>query len=157
MWSPKSLQPVWSAVRSDWAKQLVVALEEFLENGHRPWSPRSKSKILAVVEELGLLDSDFALNKNYVFDVEWDKRWWREQGILHIHPTMLVAQKPFEGSVDRGPSPYSYHPHFYPLDDFPDPASPMKKGLAAATVLCPEWNIHVTPGSECSYCGEIHS
>lgn len=144
-------------MKSDWAKPLGVALEEFLKNGHEPWTAKDKSKILAVVEELGLIDGKFAFNKSHVFDVEPDKEGWRDQGILHIYPTFLMAQKPFKGSFeDRKPS-HPHHPHRYELEHWVDRSSPMKKGSLPSTVLCPQYNIHVNPGIDCSYCGEIHS
>jgi hypothetical protein len=112
-------------------------------------------KIKDVVQELGLDGARFAFNSHQVFDVEEDNHWKKDQGVLHIHPTMLVSQVPFKGSIDRGIKPYPLHRHFYALSNFTEKSSSTAADKPSNEVLCPKlWHL-VPAGFECM-CGDTH-
>ena len=143
-------------VDDPWAGTLSEAMLKFqVDYGKSPWPAGDVKKIETVVDELGLRGCRFACNSNYVFDVDENNIWKRNQGILHIHKTMLVATKPFSGSIDRGLDPYPTHPHFYGFSDFRDKSSSQKSQDMGNKVWCPKTFQMVPIGFEC-VCGEIH-
>ena len=142
--------------KDDWASDLDKALTSFvIEKSKTQWPASDMKKIKEVVLELGLGGARFAFNSNQVFDVEEDNPWKKDQGILHIHPTMLVSQKPFKGSIDRGIKPYLLHRHFYALSNFVDKSSGVNRTELPNQVFCPQLFIWVAAGFECT-CGNIH-
>jgi hypothetical protein len=76
---------------------------------------------------------------------------------VHIHPTMIVARKPYVGSIDRGNDPFPHFPHYLGLEGWVDHTSRNQTKFDIQHVLCPTSFVHVPVGSECGYCGEIHS
>ena len=139
-----------------WATTFSDALVRFqVGKGKSPWPSSDLKKINDVVDELKLRDCRFSCNSSHVFDVDEENKWKRDQGVLHIHKTMLVARRPFTGSVDRGPTPYPEYPHFFPLSGFVEKGSPLKVDEFDNTVLCPTRFIRVPAGFECE-CGEVH-
>ena len=139
-----------------WATSFSDAMTRFQVNYWKSnWPKSDLKKINEVVDELKLRDHRFSCNSSQVFDVDEDNMWKRDQGILHIHKTMLVARRPFTGSVDRGPTPYPEYPHFFPLSGFVEKGSPSKVDEFDNTVLCPTRFIRVPAGFECE-CGEVH-
>jgi hypothetical protein len=136
---------------------LDKALTSFvIEEKTTQWPKSDIAKIKEVVQELGLDGARFAFNSNQVFDVEEDNPWKKDQGILHIHPTMLVSQVPFKGSIDRGIKPYPLHRHFYPLSNFTEKSSSKTADRPSNEVLCPKLGFLVPTGFECM-CGEVHT
>lgn len=153
---------------------ISIALEIF-ESSHRKFSTADKEKILEAVSELGLSEEDFTPIDSYLFDTNWrmyqdftesQKRVFSEtpffsveqdlQGTIRIHPTMIVAKKPFVGSQDRGLRPYPFHRHHYELSGWVDKEGRGRMGIPLAPeVLCPKLFIRVPVGSECQ-CGEVH-
>ena len=79
-----------------------AALRQF--RGEKSYGTADMAVIMEAVGALGV--TDFLLHEDYVYDVS---------DIVHIHPTMIVASRPFPGSVDRGSLPYPDCPHFRPL------------------------------------------
>lgn len=143
--------------KEDWASDLDKALTSFvIENSKTQWPASDMTKIKEVVLELGLDGARFAFNSNLVFDVEEGNPWKKNQGVLHIHSTMLVSQVPFKGSIDRGIEPYPLHRHFYALSNFVDKSSGVAKPEMPNQVLCPHRFIWVAAGFECS-CGDTHN
>lgn len=142
---------------TEYGTSLEKALTAFVdENKTTPWPAGDIKKIKEVVQELGLESERFAFNSSHVFDIDEENLWMRDQGILHIHPTMLVAQQSFSKSIDRGPKPYPLHTHFFALSNFLEKSSGTKKIEAANQVFCPNYFIHVPADNEC-LCGEIHT
>jgi hypothetical protein len=141
----------------DWASELDKALTSFvIVNSKTQWSASDLKKIKEVVQELGLAGARFAFNSSHVYDVDEEKIWMRDQGVLHMHPTMLVATRSFSGSVDRGEKPYPLHRHFYPFSNFTDKSSSSTSDKHSNDVLCPKLGYLVPAGFECM-CGEIHT
>ncbi len=141
---------------TEWGTSLEKALTAFVvDNSKTPWPSSDVRKIKEVVQELGLESARFAFNSSHVFDIDEEHQWMRDQGVLHIHPTMLVAQKSFSNSTDRGPKPYPLHTHFCALSNFLEKSSGVAKEEAVNQVLCPKCFIKVAIGREC-FCGEIY-
>ena len=142
--------------KEDWASDLDKALTSFLiEYSKTQWPASDLKKIKEVVLELGLDGARFAFNSTHVYDVDEENIWMRDQGVLHMHTTMLVATRSFSGSVDRGESPYPLHRHFYPLSNFTKKSSSTAADKPANEVLCPKLVYLVPAGFECM-CGDIH-
>ena len=142
--------------KEDWASDLGKALTSFvIENSKTQWPASDFKKIKEVVLELGLAGARFAFNSTHVHDVDEENIWMRDQGILHIHPTMLVAMRSFSGSVDRGEKPYPLHRHFYPLSNFTGKSSSTAAAKPSNEVLCPKLGYLVPAGFECM-CGDTH-
>ena len=142
--------------KEDWASDLDKALTSFvIENSKTPWPASDRKKIKEVVLELGLDGARFAFNSTHVYDVDEENIWMRDQGVLHMHPTMLVATRSFSGSVDRGERPYPLHRHFYPLSNFTEKSSSTAADKPANEVLCPKLGYLVPAGFECM-CGDTH-
>ena len=153
--------------------KLTVALDSF-ESGHQKFTTADREKIVKVVDELGLAETDFIFIGSYIFDALWrsyDRFTVSQQseiaaiqfvyeheiqGTIRIHPTMIVAKKSFTGSQDRGLKPYPFHRHHYELSGWIDRDGSSGGRLPkAAEVLCPKLFILVPVGSECQ-CGERH-
>ena len=152
--------------------ELAVAI---FEQMHQKFSLVDKDKIFEVVEELNLWQEDFTSLHPYIFDTNWrnypgftkaeeqvraQTPFFNEeqdkQGIVRIHPTMILAQKRFSGSIDRGAKPYPFLRHHYELGRWVDKSG--RSGierLKAPEVLCKKLFIRVPVGSEC-VCGERH-
>lgn len=142
--------------RNNWASDLDKALTAFvIEKSKTQWPESDRKKIKEVVQELGLTDARFAFNSSHVYDVDEEKIWMRDQGVLHMHPTMLVATRSFSGSIDRGDKPYPLHRHFYPLSNFMEKSSSTASDKYSNDVLCEKLGYLVPAGFECM-CGEIH-
>ena len=117
-------------------------------NSNKKYPSSDISKMTAVAREFGL--AEFEVKANFVRDVD---------DILHIHPDMLVARRPFQGSRDRrltDDNPYPNHPHFCQLSGWSDAGSKSLESKGIEKVLCPEWGIQVPPDKECGFCGGIH-
>ena len=141
----------------DWASDLDKALTAFvIEKSKTQWPESDRKKIKEVVQKLGLAGARFAFNSSHVYDVDEEKIWMRDQGVLHMHPTMLVATRSFSGSIDRGETPYPLHRHFYPLSNFMDKSLGTASDKHSNDVLCNKLGYLVPAGFECM-CGEIHS
>jgi hypothetical protein len=135
---------------------LEAALTLFeIDGAHRKFTSSDRIKIKEVASELGLDNQDFAINKSYVYDIDENDRYSRDHGILHIHPTMLVARKEFKGSINRGPIPYELFPHFLALDHFMERSVGPIGRAGSNTVLCASSCLMVPAGFEC-ICGEVH-
>jgi hypothetical protein len=142
--------------KEDWASDLDKALTSFLiEYSKTQWPASDLKKIKEVVLELGLDGARFAFNSTHVYDVDEVNIWMRDQGVLHMHPTMLVATRSFSGSVDRGERPYPLHRHFYPLSNFTEKSSSTSADKPSNEVLCPKLGYLVPAGFECM-CGDTH-
>ena len=115
------------------------AIKTFEGQGHKQYPPSDVKKILAAVEELGF--SDFKITKLYITDLS---------NVLHIHPTMIVSGRSFDGSVDRGPEPYRAWPHFVDLDGMHDLGKSKKETIGA--IQCPDFHNPFPVTSECE-CG----
>jgi hypothetical protein len=90
------------------------ALTEFEQGRKKKLTPADKAKIVSVVEELKLRTFEIRYRNSGATPV-----FIRDTAdTLHIHSTMLVAQRRFRNSVNRGPKPYKKHPHFFALGDF---------------------------------------
>ena len=140
----------------DWATNLDKALNSFvIEQKTTQWPKSDITKIKEVVQELCLTGARFAFNSSHVYDIDKEHPFMRDQGVLHVHPTMLVATRNFSGSIDRGEKPYPLHRHFFPLSNhryrFPSTTSDKPSNL----VLCPKLMYLVPAEFECM-CGEIH-
>lgn len=85
---------------------LETALAEFRKN-----QQLFSALALAIIREslAGAVKLNFELSDDFVSDTD---------DLFHIHSTMIVAQQPFPGSVDRGPEPYKKWPHFRQLPNF---------------------------------------
>ena len=141
----------------DWATNLDKALNSFvIEQKTTQWPKSDIAKIKEVVQELGLTGAGFAFNSSHVYDVDEEKIWMRDQGVLHMHQTMLVATRSFSGSVDRGEKPYPLHRHFYQFSNFTDKSSSSTSDKHSNDVLCKKLGYLVPAGFECM-CGEIHT
>ena len=142
--------------KEDWASDLDKALTAFvIEKSKTQWPESDRKKIKEVVQELGLAGARFAFNSSHVYDVDEENIWMRDQGVLHMHPTMLVATRGFSGSVDRGERPYPLHRHFYPLSNFTEKSSSTAADKPSNEVLCPKLGYLVPAGFECM-CGDTH-
>ena len=140
----------------DWATNLDKALNSFvIEEKKTPWPKSDLAKIKEVVQELGLAGARFAFNSSHVYDIDEEHPFMRDQGVLHVHPTMLVATRSFSGSIDRGEKPYLLHRHFYPLSNFTEKSSGSASDKHSNDVLCNKLGYLVPAGFECM-CGEIH-
>ena len=84
---------------------LESALREFMSGRRRGYSASDQKYIYEVVNFLGLHDV-FEVKDDYVTDANH---------VIHIHPRMIVASKPFPGSINRGTRPYLVHTHFRKL------------------------------------------
>jgi hypothetical protein len=141
----------------DWATKLDKALNSFvIEEKTTQWLKSDIAKIKEVVQELGLTGARFAFNSSHVYDIDEEHPYMRDQGVLHVHPTMLVATRSFSGSIDRGEKPYPLHRHFYPFSNFPDRSSSSTSDKPSNLVLCPKLMYLVPAGFECM-CGEVHA
>ena len=139
-----------------WASELDKALNAFvIDNSKRQWPDRDRKKIKEVVQELGLAGARFAFNSSHVYDIDEEHPFMRDQGVLHVHPTMLVATRHFSGSIDRGEKPYPLHRHFYPLSNFIEKSLSTESEKHLNDVLCLKLGYLVPTGFECM-CGEIH-
>ena len=140
----------------DWATNLDKALNSFvIEQKTTQWPKSDITKIKEVVQELDLAGARFAFNSSHVYDIDEEHPFMRDQGVLHMHPTMLVATRSFSGSIDRGEKPYPLHRHFYPLSNFTEKSSSTASDKPSNEVLCPKLGYLVPAGFECM-CGEIH-
>jgi hypothetical protein len=140
----------------DWATNLDKALNSFvIEEKTTQWPKTDIAKIKEVVQELGLTDARFAFNSSHVYDVDEEDIWKRDQGILHIHPEMLVAIRSFSGSVERFVKSYPLHRQFFPLSNYRDRSPSTTSDKPSNEVLCPKLMYLVRAGFECM-CGEIH-
>jgi hypothetical protein len=103
----KSLNMTCYIEVTEWGTSLEKAFTAFVvDNSKTLWPTIDVKKIKEVVQELGLESARFAFNTSHVLDIDEEGQWMRDQGVLHIHPTMLVAQQRFSNSTDRGPKPY---------------------------------------------------
>ena len=84
---------------------LENALREFMSSRQRGYSAADQKCIYEVVNFLGL-NNVFEVKDDYVTDPEQ---------VIHIHPRMIVASRPFPGSINRGSRPYPVHTHFRKL------------------------------------------
>ena len=84
---------------------LENALREFMSGRQRGYSASDQRCIREVVDFLGLHDL-FEVKDDYVTDPEQ---------VIHIHSRMIVASKPFPGSINRGSRPYPVHNNFRKL------------------------------------------
>jgi hypothetical protein len=140
----------------DWATNLDKALNSFvIEQKTTQWPKSDITKIKEVVQELGLTGARFAFNSSHVYDIDEEHPFMRDQGVLHVHPTMLVATRHFSGSIDRGEKPYPLHRHFYPLSNNRDRSPSTTSDKPSNEVLCPKLMHLAKVGFECM-CGEIH-
>ena len=140
----------------DWATNLDKALNSFvIEQKTTQWPKSDIAKIKEVVQELGLAGARFAFNSSHVYDIDEERPFMRDQGVLHVHPTMLVATRSFSGSIDRGEKPYPLHRHFYPLSNFMEKSSSSASDKHSNDVLCEKLGYLVPAGFECM-CGDIH-
>ena len=140
----------------DWATNLDKALNSFvIEQKTTQWPKSDITKIKEVVQELGLTGARFAFNSSHVYDIDEERPFMRDQGVLHVHPTMLVATRSFSGSIDRGERPYPMHRHFYPLSNFTEKSSSTTADKPSNEVLCPKLGYLVPAGFECM-CGDTH-
>ena len=140
----------------DWATKLDKALNSFvIEEKTTQWPKSDIAKIKEVVEELGLAGARFAFNSSHVYDIDEEHPYMRDQGVLHVHPTMIVATRSFSGSIDRGEKPYPLHRHFFPLSYHRDRSPSTTSDKPSNLVLCPKLMFLVPAGFECM-CGEIH-
>ena len=140
----------------DWATKLDKALNSFvIEEKTTQWPKSDIGKIKEVVQELGLTGARFAFNSSHVYDIDEEHPLMRDQGVLHVHPTMLVATRSFSGAIDRGEKPYPLHRHFYPLSNFMEKSSSTASDKHSNDVLCEKLGYLVPAGFECM-CGEIH-
>ena len=140
----------------DWATNLDKALNSFvIEQKTTQWPKSDITKIKQVVQELGLAGARFAFNSSHVYDIDEEHPYMRDQGVLHVHPTMLVATRDFSGSIDRGEKPYPLHRHFYPLSNFTEKTSSTAADKPSNLVLCPKLSYLVAAGFECM-CGDTH-
>jgi hypothetical protein len=127
---------------------LSQAIIAYGDSRKKKYPSNDVSKITAVAEEFGL--AKFEVKAKFVRDVD---------DILHIHPDMLVARRPFQGSRDRrltDDNPYPNYPHFYELSGWSDVGSKALESKGIEKVLCPEWRVRVPPDKECGFCGGIH-
>jgi len=112
----------------DWASDLEKALTAFvIEKSKTQWPESDSKKIKEVVQELGLAGARFAFNSSHVYDVDEEKIWMRDQGVLHI----------------------------YPLSNFTEKSSGSASDKHSNDVLCNKLGYLVPAGFECM-CGEIH-
>jgi hypothetical protein len=140
----------------DWATNLDKALNSFvIEQKTTQWPKSDITKIKQVVQELGLAGARFAFNSSHVYDIDEEHPFMRDQGVLHMHPTMLVATRSFSGSIDRGEKPYPLHRHFYPLSNFTEKTLSAAADKPSNLVLCPKLSYLVAAGFECM-CGDTH-
>ena len=140
----------------DWATNLDKALNSFvIEQKKTQWPKSDITKIKQVVQELGLAGARFAFNSSHVYDIDEEHPYMRDQGVLHVHPTMLVATRDFSGSRDRGEKPYPLHRHFYPLSNFTEKTLSTAADKPSNLVLCPKLSYLVAAGFECM-CGDTH-
>ena len=140
----------------DWATNLDKALNSFvIEQKTTQWPKSDITKIKEVVQELGLTGARFAFNSSHVYDVDEENIWKRDQGILHIHPEMLVAIRSFSRSVERFVKSYPMHRHFFPLSNHRDRSPSTTSDKPSNEVLCPKLMHLAKVGFECM-CGEIH-
>lgn len=128
---------------------LDLAITAYSDSRKKKYPSNDVSKMTAVAEELGL--AEFEVKAKFVRDVD---------DILHIHPDMLVARQPFEGSRDRRlteDNPYPNYPHFSQLSGWSNAGSKALEGKGIEKVICPVAFVGVLPDVVCDYCEEIHS
>ena len=86
------------------------AIEKFDKGHSRKFSASDVRRIKAAVAKLGLVNFEIKFRDEgrlYIHD---------PADIVHIHGTMIVSQRSFPGSRDRGAKPYPKWPHFEGLD-----------------------------------------
>ena len=127
---------------------LDQAITAYSDSRKKKYPSNDVSKMTAVAEEFGI--AEFEVKAKFVRDVD---------DILHIHPDMLVARQPFQGSRDRrltDDNPYPNYPHFYQLSGWSNAGSKALESKGIEKVLCPVGFVGVLPGVVCDYCEEIH-
>jgi hypothetical protein len=127
---------------------LSQAIIAYGDSRKKKYPSNDVSKITAVAEEFGL--AKFEVKAKFVRDVN---------DILHIHPDMLVARQPFQGSRDRrltNDNPYPNYPHFFQLSGWSNTGSKALESQGIEKVLCPVGFVGVLPDVVCDYCEEIH-
>jgi hypothetical protein len=124
--------------------QLEEAMKEFESNHSKRFSDAEINKIHAVANELAV--TEFKVFRDRVTD---------GSATLNIHRTMIVASEPFEGSVDRGPTPYVFFPHFFPFSGFTDRTNGQRIKSGVLEVFCASEFVWVPVNRECR-CGDIH-
>ena len=127
---------------------LSQAIIAYGDSRKKKYPSNDISKMTTVVEELGL--AKFEVKAKFVRDVD---------DILHIHPDMLVARRPFQGSRDRrltDDNPYPNYPHFYQLSGWSNTGSKSLESKGIEKVICPVAFVGVLPDVVCDYCEEIH-
>ena len=121
------------------------ALAAFGATRNKEYPVSDISKMKAITLELGL--TEFEVKARFIRDID---------DVLHIHPDMLVARKPFSGSRDRGVEPYPNYPHFFQLAGWSNKGSKPNESGGIPKVLCPVAFVRVLPEVVCDYCEEIH-
>lgn len=123
--------------------KLVEAILGFEKQRKGSFSKSDRERIVAVAEELRL--NDFGL---YIVPSKKYPQFIRDvDDVLHVHPTMMVASRPFNGSTDRGVDPYPKYPHHCVLTEWI-----FDKGKAGRPV-CPGCHIEVRLEGTCEFCG----
>ena len=124
------------------------AITAYSDSRKKKYPSNDVSKMTAVAEEFGL--AEFEVKAKFVRDVD---------DILHIHPDMLVARQPFQGSRDRrltDGNPYPNYPHFYQLSGWSNAGSKALESKGIEKVICPVAFVGFLPNVVCDYCEEIH-
>ena len=127
---------------------LAQAIIAFGDSRKKKYPSNDISKMTEVAQEFDL--AEFEVRAKFIQDVN---------DILHIHPDMLVARRPFQGSRDRrltNDNPYPNYPHFFQLSGWSNSGSKSLESKGIPKVLCPEWGMRVPPDKECGFCGGIH-
>lgn len=122
--------------------KLDDAIAAFEEQRRGMFSKKDRARIVSTAQELGLDQFDLYLvpSKKYpqfVRDID---------DVLHIHSTMMVAGRPFNGSVDRGADPYPKYPHHLTLTEWI-----FDKGKLGRPV-CPACHIEIPLVGKCEHC-----
>ena len=114
--APRKLNHLSGHLKTEKRAEMNIqrALTKFEQGRKKKMTPADKAKIISVVEELKLRTFEVRYRNNGATPV-----FIRDTAdTLHIHSTMLVAQKRFTSSVNRGTKPYKKYPHFFALGEF---------------------------------------
>lgn len=125
---------------------LMQAIADLEGRRGKKFGSGDRKVIASVVVDLGVSDFEIRASEDVVRDTG---------DVIHIHPTMIVARRPFEGSTDRGPEPYPNHRHFRKLDGWVDASQKGKSANFSGEVSCPKCFLVVPRGSEC-FDGALH-
>jgi hypothetical protein len=127
---------------------LEEATERFESDRKGRFSPNDKQLIVAIAEELGLVN--FAIKQRHDVKTKSGDPYsvyiYDENDVVHFHPTMVVCRREFSGRDPQKKSKYKTYPHFVQLSQW------ITDGTTD-DVICPECFLVIPLVGICGSCG----